>query len=605
MLYSRIIVERTLEIAGSNMGKFLFLLILALYSTEPVIAGEGAVSPYLISHRSDPVQWRELSLQVVDQARSENQLILLSSGYASCYWCYRMKEDTFSNPDLAEFINQTFVPILIDRDLEPDIDQFLQRYAELNRGFGGWPVSAVLTADGLPLVSFHYQKADTLKRNLQDLLSRWEENPHRLLRRAKNDRERIFSTQAVRPIPLNPSELLDEFLDQIQAAADEQFGGFGDSEKFPFVPQLTALLEINKRRPSPLLQRFLQTTLHAMLGSGFRDQLSGNFFRYTSDRRWIYPHFEKMLYTQALLGQLLLLAGDYLQQPLFLDAGVQTLEQMIKEFRMGDGLYRAALSATGKDGKPGSYYLWDRHQLRMVLGEQNAELVYNLYGNESDRILPFLLSRDPAIREKLLNQRQREIPASDDKAITAWNGLALSALASGAAYSQKLHDAAESLAEKLTEAVTARSLFRSLTDPNSGEPLLEDLVYLARGFCDWSKSLPDSDMSNEAAKICAGLIQSAAADYLTGDGWINSKHKPFIGTPVNPVVPDTQLPSPSAVWLDTLWWLETEQNSLVSAQVIQQAQSSNIQLSNKHRGNAFFHASMISALIRKNQSRDN
>lgn len=556
-------------------------------------------SPYLQRHSDDQVQWQLLTQQTLQVAQKQEKLILLSSGYSSCYWCYRMKEDSFKDREVGQLINQHFNAFIVDRELEPELDAYLQQFMQQLRGFGGWPVTVILSPDLIPIAGFNYSPADAFSDTLNRLLNDWQQQPAAMLEKAKQRQTQLTQQQQQQSqvlldnVPVG--DLLLALLSQVQAASDQEYGGFGRQEKFPHAPQLQALLDLYKTNPNKELLSFLQTSLSAMLGGGLRDHVGGGFFRYTSDKRWTYPHYEQMLYTQALLGMLLLDMGETFKQPVFTQAGLQTLQAMRQQFQRDDGLFMASLAATGVDGKAGSYYLWQDKDLEAALGQAPDQLVYNLLGKESKAVLPFLLKQDDETRQALLKVRQQRPLERDQKALTAWNGLALSALAKSAKYSDDLKQAGKTLLEAILPPLSASSLHRLLDDDTSGEASLADYVFLARGLIDWAAV----DGDKALVKQGVALLDKAYQQFYGDNGWLQARHKPLIGDIRAYAIADTELPSESAVWLSTVWQVQTNHPDLISETLLKQMQQVAAKQPKALKEQAFFHASLISGMVLK------
>jgi uncharacterized protein YyaL (SSP411 family) len=566
----------------------LMLAILLLFSYSYLHAADNALlarhhSPYLQAHADDDIHWQLLTTDAIKQARQNQQLILVSSGYTSCYWCYRMKEDTFKHKETADFINQHLLPIIIDRELEPELDQYLQHFMQQIQGFGGWPVTVIFSPEGLPIAGFNYTKPEALTTTLQRLLSDWKTDSTAIIEKAQARHDATLERQKREEIPLQghqQNQLLSVFLQQVQMAADEQYGGFGKREKFPHIPQLQALLTLHKINPDHSIREFLQTTLTAMLGGGLRDHLGGGFFRYTSDQKWTYPHYEQMLPTQALMASLLLDMGQNFKQPIFTEAGKETLLNMLRQFQRNDQLFRAGLAATGVDGKSGSYYLWDKSQLDKRLKRDSSKVVHNLLGQEEPLILPFLLNQSPEIKIALLSKRNQRSINTDDKALTGWNGLALMALVKGSHLSPEIAKAAEQLQKQLVSLLEQQSLGKMVDQPETDVASLSDRVYLAYGLYHWASHNKDKALQ---AKIKA-YLQQVKSDFFQNDGWVQAE-RPLLGKQKTIAMPDDELPSATALWLE-----------MATSSGIDGVDHLWKTLPQKAHDNAFYHASLIAGL---------
>lgn len=550
-------------------------------------------SPYLQQHADDAIHWQLLNEAVFTQAQQQDKLLFISSGYAACYWCHRMREDSFSDAAVGKLINDDFISVLLDRELEPELDQWLQTFMEQQRGFGGWPISVILTPDGKPLASFSYTPAAEFGSTIQRFLSDWATNRERLQERATQNWQALNTRAgqadgAEAPENTDLQSWLGVFLQQVNKLADEDYGGFGDQEKFPYLPQLSALLTLQQINPNAAVQDFLDTSFAAMIGGGLRDHLGGGFFRYTDDRDWTAPHYEQMLYTQALIAPLLLRFGTEYKQPVYIRTAQETLLAMITNFRRDDGLFRASLFATSEEGKQGGYYLWQADELQKILGE-DASRIINLRG-DSETILPFVLVQpDTAqnIRARLLTERNKRHLQVDDKALLGWNGLALSALTAGYELDVKIQQAGQQLAAQLLALTKEQRYPRLLGDTGYVATTLADQVYLAQGLADWGEVVQSEAYLNAARQLLLRIHR----DYYAA-GWQYIQDNPLLGTLNRALIADSQLPSPSALWLRLAWQLAESGSDLQ-----QQADAVAVTLPENLQAQAFFHATHTATLV--------
>ncbi len=587
-----------------NINTFCLFLCLCLLGSETLLANSNNIlktnpSPYIRSHADDPVHWRVISQKALLQAQKNNRPILISSGYYSCYWCYRMKVDTFSNKRLASIINTSFMPILIDREVDPLIDQQLQAFMEEQRGFGGWPVTVILTPEGYPVAGFSYVGAESFSQILDKFLHEWKTNSVKIIQLAKAATEartkKILQQEQLIDQP-DYQKLLVQFLQQISGASDDVHGGFGDKEKFPHVAQLSALLDIYSLNPDPVLSQFLQITLDNMLRGALRDQLGGGFFRYSSNRDWSNPHYEQMLYTQALMGKLLIRAGQKFKKPEYILAGKETLIYMLEQFRDKEGLYASALSAVS-DNKAGAYYLWTAHELNKLLGKPWEKSIENLLsGDNSQKILPKVIGENSkstkATKTLLLKKRSERQQPYDDKKLLAWHGLVLSGLAYGAQLSPELAKAGQSLASELMLLIDQQRLqnLMNIDADDRGNVSLDSLVYVAQGLLDWWQISGDDKILRNAEN----LLLMAHQQFYKDDRWLQDNPYGLLTSPPTHAIADSQLPSPTAIWLSLAWALADmdKQSELVTI-----ANEVGKQLPQSLQRNAFFHATLISTVI--------
>ncbi len=575
--------------------------------SSPLLAADLSqqASPYLRAHADDAVKWQPFDDAAFAQAKRLDKPILLTSGYLSCYWCHRMAEDSFRQQAVGAVINKRFIPILLDRELEPEVDAYLQAFMTQQRGFGGWPLTLILTPDAKLIAGFSYQPAETVLKTLASFESSWTTKRSAVEASAVKKMVRLEKSfgSTSNAFPLDIKKLLNNFLSQTERIADNDFGGFGQTEKFPFAPQLATLLHIDSIHQDPQLRQFLETTLQAMIGGGLRDHVGGGFFRYSDTHEWSAPHFEQMLYTQALLAPLLLNAGKQWRKPAYLDASREVLLGMIKFFQRDDGLFRAALSAVSKDGIAGGYYLWSEKKLRQLLGKQYTS-VYPLPVGSQKHYLPLIQANGKNrlnIREKLLTARTSRKLKTDEKALLGWNGLALSALAQGIALSPAISASGERLFKQLQPLLTAGELPRLIDTQAAGPAQLADQVYLAKGLYDWARATQNEAMQTQLVTLLNDIYKRF---HLDGN-WQAATDKPLIGKLRSTALVDNELPSASGVWLSLASQLlggnfssesKAGRESLIALQ--QALNTVREKLPDTLEDNAFFHGTSLTALLK-------
>ncbi len=479
-----------------------------------------ATSPYLLLHAHNPVDWWEWGPDALARARSENNPIFLSVGYTACHWCHVMARESFEDPEIARILNQHFIPIKVDREERPDIDAIYMDALTAMTGSGGWPMSIFLTPAGEPFYGGTYfppverYGTPSFRRVLQSIIRTWEERPDQVQRTAAAMRQRLAYSAQLKPQPgdLTP-ELLDAAFDSIARLYDYEEGGFGSRPKFPQAMILIFLLRQHARTGDPAPLAMAEHTLRKMAQGGIYDHLGGGFHRYSTDERWLVPHFEKMLYDNALLARAYLYAWQITGKPFYRRIVEETLDYALREMKHPQGGFFSTQDAES-EGEEGKFFLWTPAEIEAVLGEAQAEIFKRYYdvteqGNfEGKNILRVtedideLARRDDARPEYIealqdalahtrkqlfLAREQRVKPARDEKILAAWNGLMMRALAeAGAALDRPDYiAAAQRSADFILTAMTdARGrLYRSWKD---GRPrhsaYLEDYVDVAEGL---------------------------------------------------------------------------------------------------------------------------
>ncbi|HIC99310.1 MAG TPA: DUF255 domain-containing protein [Pyrodictiaceae archaeon] len=355
----------------------ILLLLLFLPGWSSANQLENNPSPYLSLHANDPVDWYVWSKQTLDKAKSENKLLFVSVGYFACHWCHVMQRESFSDSDIAKKLNKHFVSVKVDRELNPVLDSRLMTFLQATTGRGGWPMNIILTPDGYSIVGMTYLPAEQFSNVLDRLVENWQEDRKQLEEAAREVDAIIAKQLNAEQFPVKNMRIADmqnAFLQQAMNIADELGGGFGDTMKFPSIPQLSAMLKINQKKADKKVDEFILLTLDKMIHSGLYDVIGGGFFRYTVDPDWQTPHFEKMLYTNAQMVQLYLLAADVYKRDGFRQIALNTLDFMHREMRGKDGAMITSLSAVDNKNVEGGYYLWSADELKKTLTEKEFQL---------------------------------------------------------------------------------------------------------------------------------------------------------------------------------------------------------------------------------------
>ncbi|MEW5915315.1 MAG: thioredoxin domain-containing protein [Gemmatimonadota bacterium] len=420
-------------------------------------------SPYLKQHADNPVDWYPWGDEALQRARQENKPILLSIGYAACHWCHVMAHESFEDPATAKLMNELFINIKVDREERPDIDGIYMQAVQAMTGHGGWPMTVALTPDGVPFFGGTYFPPNerhglpSFRRILLALAKAFHERPEQVADTVARMRQ-FYAAQhdAWRGSGTLLPRTLEAAYRGLDSSYDERFAGFGGAPKFPPTMALEFLMSYAVRTGTARAQDIAAATFRAMSRGGMYDQIGGGFHRYSVDERWLVPHFEKMLYDNALLVRF----GTHLWQtthdPEVRRVVADTLDWLSREMTSPDGGFYSSLDADS-EGREGAYYVWTLAQLRDALGddadlaaaywgvtehgnfEEHGESV--LHRAEAERVVAAQLrltsdemtARLAAMRDKLAAARnRRERPARDDKILAAWNGLMLRGLAEAA-----------------------------------------------------------------------------------------------------------------------------------------------------------------------------
>ena len=421
----------------------------------------GETSPYLLQHAGNPVDWYPWGEEALEKARSENKPIFLSIGYSACHWCHVMEHESFENPEIAALMNEHFVNIKVDREERPDLDQIYMSAVMAITGHGGWPMSVFLTPECKPFFGgTYFPPTDSrgmagFPRVLESVTAAWNERRDEITESAAEMTEQLkaFGTIAKGAGPLD-FKLLDQAARTLLRNFDPLHGGFGRAPKFPHPMDLRVLLRHHHRTQGDQALHVVRHTLEKMARGGIYDHLGGGFARYSTDERWLAPHFEKMLYDNALLSSVYLEAFQVTGEAFFRQVARETMDYVLGRMTGAHGAFHSTEDADS-EGVEGKYYVWSLAEITDLLGPERAKTfsyVYDVtqHGNwEDHNILNLprpidqaakLLARDQgkleselaAGRSVLLAARQKRVPpAMDTKVLVSWNGLMIAALADG------------------------------------------------------------------------------------------------------------------------------------------------------------------------------
>ena len=482
-------------------------------------------SPYLLQHAHNPVDWRPWGDEAFEEARRLGRPVFLSIGYSTCHWCHVMERESFEDPEIAAVLNSKFVPIKVDREERPDVDAVYMAVVQLLTGGGGWPMTVVLTPDREPFFGGTYfpaRKGDRgsragLMEILEALSTRYQSDPKAVAQHAAQITERLQAqSQSHPPAAVPDASLLTRTQAALAGTYDSEWGGFGRAPKFPRTVTLEFLLRHARRTGDAVPRDQVVGTLDHMADGGIRDHVGGGFHRYATDREWLVPHFEKMLYDNALLVTAYLDAYQVTGEPRFAEVARETLNYMRREMTSNEGAFYSATDADSPtpDGheEEGWFFTWTPEEVVSIVGETKAELLEQRYGirekgNFEGRNI-FYAARPIAdvAREANLTPEQveaeltaaraalyaarakRPAPLRDDKILAAWNGLAISAFARGArvlgdtSYAEAAAAAAHVVLSKMTQDGRLSRSYRNGTAKHGA--VLDDYAFLIAGLLD-------------------------------------------------------------------------------------------------------------------------
>ncbi len=517
-------------------------------------------SPYLLQHAFNPVDWYPWGEEAFERARKENKPIFLSIGYSTCHWCHVMEHESFENPDIAAIMNQYFINIKVDREERPDVDQVYMRAVQALTGSGGWPMSVFLTPDRKPFFGGTYFPPESRygRVGFRDLLLRihevWEKERDKVLSTAEQLTDALQRSLTASPPDTAAlhAQVLDRVYEEYHRGYDAEYGGFFNAPKFPRPSDLNFLFHYYRRTGQDEAREMALFTLRQMARGGMYDHLGGGFHRYSVDRYWRVPHFEKMLYDQAQLVGSYLDAYQLTGEPFYARIARETLGYVLRDMTSPGGAFYSAEDA---DSAPdpqhpdqkleGAFYMWTREELDTILGPKDAEIFAFAFGVEpggntisdphgefgnrnvlyaartpEEVAQRFGLTLDTAraklseLKAKLFAEREkRPRPALDDKIITAWNGLMISALARAGAvlnelvYSEAAAKAAAFIKAHLWDRKTNR-LFRRYRDGEARYPgHLDDYAFFIHGLLDLYEATAEHAHLQDALTLADIMVQ--------------------------------------------------------------------------------------------------
>lgn len=460
-------------------------------------------SPYLLQHKDNPVHWFSWGPEAFAAAQELQRPIFLSIGYSTCYWCHVMEGDSFEQDDVAAVLNKHFVCIKVDREERPDVDKLYMDAVMAISGHGGWPLSAFLTPSGEPFFAATFFWRTQFIDLLQRVAELWSDEREKFLLSASeitsflNNANRKKAQSSALP----DSALFEQFINQTKQYYDKDYGGFGQAPKFPQAERLSLLLRLAVKQDDSVALGLVTSSLDAMVRGGLYDHIGGGFHRYSVDAQWLVPHFEKMLYDNALLARLYIDAHRVTKNNSYKQIAAETLDYLLAEMQDEKGAFYAAQDA-GEVGEEGEYYTWTLEELRSLLSDQEIATFVKLYelpeqGNFEGRIIPRFQEGHHASEKdgseqlhlchKLYTKRlERKRPHRDEKVVVDWNGLAISAFAEGYRLfgSNKYKQAAESAAQFiLAKLYDGDVLLRSYCAQTvKHRAVLSDYSYLIEGL---------------------------------------------------------------------------------------------------------------------------
>jgi uncharacterized protein YyaL (SSP411 family) len=538
-------------------------------------------SPYLKQHAHNPVDWYPWGEEALRRAKELDRPIFLSIGYSACHWCHVMEHESFEDPEIGKLLGEHFISIKVDREERPDLDQIYMTAVQLLTRHGGWPMSVFLTPDLKPFYGGTYFppqdrfQLPSFKRVVTSLAQAWRERRAEVLSGADNLTENLQAAMRLEQGEGSLSEqVLAQALEQLKRRFDPRYGGFGAAPKFPHPMDLRLLLRLALRFDRDLAMGMAAKTLDHMVMGGMYDQLGGGFHRYSTDAQWLVPHFEKMLYDNALLSVTYLEAYQATGTDFYREVVEETLGYVLREMTSPDGPFYSTQDADS-EGVEGKFFVWSLAEVENVLGADEAKLFADVYdvtadGNWEGHNIPHrsrgydleaklhhlaedeLRRRLQASKRKVFEVRGRRVwPGRDEKILTAWNGLMIAAFAQAAAvlakpeYVQAATRAADFLLERMR---TPDGRLLRTTGAGTQPKLngyLEDYAYLIDALVSLYEATFDPRWVQSAEELARMMVEQFWDDAAGGFYFTGKDHESLIARTKDPH--DNATPSGNAM----------------------------------------------------------
>jgi hypothetical protein len=504
-------------------------------------------SPYLIQHATNPVDWYPWGEEAFKKAEQEDKPIFLSIGYSTCHWCHVMAHESFENPEIATLLNHVFVPIKVDREERPDIDGIYMTACQIMTGTGGWPLTIIMTPDKKPFFAGTYFPSESgfgviglkdLILNVQDI---WKDNRSEALNSGEQIVNALQNVSNTEKGEYLGEKILDITYDELSKVFDDENGGFGDFQKFPTPHNLMFLLRYWKRTSNKHALYMVTKTLDSMAMGGIYDHIGFGFHRYSVDKNWLVPHFEKMLYDQALIAIIYTDAFQATGKLYYKKIAEEIFEYVLRDMSSPEGAFYSAEDADS-EGVEGKFYVWTAKEIKEVLDHDEAEFISFVFNvkddgnfndgysqesinnilhlkhdiNELTEILELSKSeiedKIETIRIKLYNEREKRVrPHKDDKVLTDWNGLMIAALSQAAQvfnnekYLETSKNAADFILQKLLIDNRLKHRYREGDTGIAGN--LDDYSFMVWGLLELYMASLDIKYLNAAINLNKTLIK--------------------------------------------------------------------------------------------------
>ncbi|MDS1029780.1 thioredoxin domain-containing protein [Bacillota bacterium LX-D] len=523
-------------------------------------------SPYLLQHAHNPVDWYSWGEEAFEKAKREDKPVFLSIGYSTCHWCHVMERESFEDEEVAKVLNENFISIKVDREERPDIDTIYMTVCQALTGQGGWPLTIIMTPDKKPFFAGTYFPKNSryrmpgLMEILQNISSAWDSKREQLVESSEKITTAVNTQMFTHRTGELDEKVLDRAYNYFVDAFDPEYGGFSSSPKFPIPHNLFFLLRYWKLTGEKNALAMVEKTLESMYRGGIYDHIGFGFARYSTDNKWLVPHFEKMLYDNALLA--IAFGETYLatKKPFYARVVKEIFTYVLRDMTSPEGAFYSAEDADS-EGVEGKFYVWDPREIETVLGPALGSDFCALYditseGNFEGKSIPNLINagitdKFQTEREKLFAYREKRIhPHKDDKILTAWNGLMIAALAFN---SRVLEDPGYARAAEKASAFLTKNLIRKdgrlLARYRDGEAAyaayVDDYAFFIWGLIELYQATFKTDYLELALKLTADLLKLFWDEKEGGFYQYGSDSEELIGRPKE--LYDGALPSGNSV----------------------------------------------------------
>ncbi|MBU5675427.1 thioredoxin domain-containing protein [Alkaliphilus sp. MSJ-5] len=494
-------------------------------------------SPYLLQHAYNPVDWYPWGEEALEKAKEEDKPIFLSIGYSTCHWCHVMERESFEDEEVAQLLNENFIAIKVDREERPDIDNIYMTFCQALTGHGGWPLTVFITPDQKPFYAGTYFPKNKKygHTGLMDILTQiskqWKDRKDEIIQNSKEISEAIAGMESNKRSTEVEKDIIHKTFEELEYLYDPQYGGFGKQPKFPTPHNLSFLLKYWSATKEKKALEIVENTLKAMYKGGMFDHVGYGFARYSVDRKWLVPHFEKMLYDNAMLSIVYLETYHATRKEIYKEIAEKLFEYVLRDMTSPLGGFYSAEDADS-EGIEGKFYVWTVDKIEYVLGKDDAKIYCKYYditnkGNFEGHNIPNLINQDledigqnqelknklEIMNRKLFDIRNKRVhPHKDDKILTSWNGLMIAAMAYGyrvlgeEKYLNGATDATEFIFKNLIRE-DGRLLARYRDGHSAYLGYIDDYAFLIWGLLELYEATLNEDFLEKAIKLNYDMIK--------------------------------------------------------------------------------------------------